>query len=75
MKTTIIWFHKRLITITNDDLPSIDILSGDEKELKLLTNEIKLLPGKTYIQQVLVNDAAILPIEKRKLKFKITFQL
>ena len=74
-KTSVIQFHKWLVTTKNDDLPSIDILSGDEKEFKLLSNERKLLLGKKYIQQVLGNYAAIVPIEKGKLKFKTIFQL
>ena len=69
-KTSVIWFHKWLITTTNDDLTSVYILSDDEKELKLLTNERKLLLGNISIQQVLVNDAAIVLIEQRKLKIE-----
>ena len=61
-KTSVIWFHKWLITTTNDDLTSVYILSDDEKELKLLTNERKLLLGKNSIQQVLVNYAFLVPI-------------
>ena len=65
--TSVIWFHKWLVTNTNDDLPSIDILSDDEKELKLLINERKIILEKIGIQQVLVNDSAIVPIEQHKL--------
>ena len=67
-KTSVIPFHKWLITTTNDDLLSIDILSDNEKELKIQTNKRKLLLGKITIKQVLGNDAAVVPIEQRKLE-------
>ena len=66
-KTSVIQFHKWLVTTKNDDLPSIDILSDDKKELKLLINERKIILEKIGIQQVLVNDSAIVPIEQHKL--------
>ena len=69
-KTRVIGFHKRLITTTNDEWPSIDILSDDDKYLKIIINERKLLLGKIAIQQVLGNDAAIVPIEQRKLEIE-----
>ena len=46
---SVIRCHKWLINTTNDDFPSIDILSDDKKELKLLTNEMKTLLGKIAI--------------------------
>ena len=56
------------LLLKNDDLPSIDILSDDEKELKVLKNERNILLGKSSIQQVLVNDSAIVPIKQCKLE-------
>ena len=48
--TSVIQFHKWLVNTTNDDLPSIDILRDDEKYVKLLTNERKLILGKFAIE-------------------------
>ena len=66
-ETGIMRFYKWLITTTNFDFPSVNILNDDEKELKLITNERKLLLIKIAIQQVLGNDAAILLIEQLEL--------
>ena len=69
-ETSVIQCHKWLINTTNYDLPLIDILSDDKKELKLLTNEMKILLGKISIHQVLVNDTTIVPIEEQKLEIE-----
>ena len=65
-RTSVIRFHKWLITTTNDDLPWIYILSDDEKSQN--TNKWKEAnPGEITIQQVLVNYASISPIEQLNL--------
>ena len=71
-ETTVIRFHKWLITTMNDDLPSIDDLSENEKKLKELVKERKLLLGKIAIQQVLGNDAPMLEQSKVEIENQIS---